>query len=389
MMAWLVRVLIIHTTAALTVALSPGRDSMRPDLGGPARYLVAPLALWDGGWYRRIVLDGYGDTQETAAFWPAYPALVRALSSATGLSPESSGVLISNLAFLGGLIALQRLVTRSYGESVAMRAVWLVALNPVAFFFSAFYTESLFLLLSIGAILFARRGRWTRAALLALLATLTRSAGLLVILPMAVALIEQVRRGERSLVRPGLQLAAAAAGPIAFAIYLHRRWGDPVLMIHAQERWGRRFSLPWESIRHGFRQTELMYLDARHSCVDGIRAGDWPTCRDALGVNVDSLSDELAVAAALIAIVLVPFVAWRLASGDALYGIAAVVLPLCSGIPGDPLVSLPRYLLVVYPLFIAAAMLVQRRWQFAITLVISTACLCWFVSIFARAWFVA
>jgi hypothetical protein len=152
MMAWLVHVLIIHTTAALTVALSPGRDSMRPDLGGPARYLVAPLALWDGGWYRRIVLDGYGDTQETAAFWPAYPALVRALSSATGLSPESSGVLISNLAFLGGLIALQRLVTRSYGVSVAMRAVWLVALNPVAFFFSAFYTESLFLLLSIGAI---------------------------------------------------------------------------------------------------------------------------------------------------------------------------------------------------------------------------------------------
>ena len=387
--AWLAHVVIVHSAAALTVVLSPGRDHLRPDLDGVAAYLVAPLALWDGGWYRRIAVDGYGETQASAAFWPIYPTLVDLVTTATGMGAEASGVLLSTVALLGALVALRLLVSRSYGEAVATRTVWLVALSPFAFFFSAFYTESLFLLLSAGAILFARQGSWTRASLLALLATLTRSVGVLVLIPLGLALLAQVRSGGRRLYAPAAQLVAATLGPVVFAVHLDRVWGDPLLMLHAQERWRREFSLPWEALWKGFRRLELIYVNGRDECLDGVRTGDWPLCRDALQISIDGLSDDFAVAAALVALALVPVVIKRLNAGDWIYGLALLVLPLSSGIPEDPLLSLPRFLLVAYPFFITLAILFERRWLYVAALAASIAGLGWLLSIFARAWFVA
>jgi hypothetical protein len=50
---------------------------------------------------------------------------------------------------------------------------------------------------------------------------------------------------------------------------------------------------------------------------------------------------------------------------------------------------MPRYLLVTYPVFIGAALLVHRRRVFVGTLVLGAAGLLWLTTIFARAWFVA
>jgi hypothetical protein len=384
-LAWVVHVVLIHLAAALTVALSPGRDSLRPDLGGPARYLIAPLSIWDGGWYLRIAEHGYASTRSPAAFFPLYPALIDLVSSVTTLSPATVGVLVSDLMFLGGLLALGQLAADSYGPSVATVVVWLMALHPFAFVYSAVYTESTFLLVSVGAILLARRGRWTSAALATLLATLTRSAGLLVLLPVGLALLQQVRRRERGLVRPAMQLAAAAMGPVVFAVHLRRVWGDALLMIHAQTRWGRESAAPWDSLWHGFRRLELIYITGRHQC----RSADWPTCRDALRINIDALSDDFAVAAVVVALALIPVVIRRLHPGDAAYGVGMFILPLLSGIPDDPLVSLPRYLLTTYPFTIALAILLQDRPRLTVVLAAFTVALCWLVSLFARAYFVA
>ena len=134
---------------------------------------------------------------------------------------------------------------------------------------------------------------------------------------------------------------------------------------------------------------ELIYVNARQECLDGARSGDWPTCRDALQVSIDALSDDLALAAAIVALALVPVMIKRLVPGDAIFGIVSVLVPLCSGIPENPLVSLPRYLVVVYPLFIALVFLTQNRRLFALMVGASTVGLIWLLSIFARAWFVA
>ncbi len=325
----------------------------------------------------------------STAFWPLYPFLTGIVSWTTGWSVAVTGVLLSNLAFVVALIVLYRLVSQSYGIPIATRTVWLTALCPVAFFFSALYSESLFLILSISAIYLARNNRWTIAALAFFLATLTRSTGVLVIVPMLAALVGQ--RGW-TCAEPGNRVFSSPPrwpAPLVFAAHLNRLWGDPLLMVHIQSQWQRTFSLPWTTLWTGFRRTELTYINGRHACVDGVRQQNWPSCRDSLGLNIDSLSDDLAVASVLAAIAMLLFAARKLIAGDWLYARAVVVVPLLSTTADSPLVSTPRYVLVAYPLFIALAMLLKRRWLYLVTLGTCAGGLCWLLSVFARAYFVA
>ena len=386
--AGIVHFILVLATVAIAVWRSPGRDQLRPAFSSLSRYLVGPLSIWDGAWYERIARSGYDERQATA-FWPLYPLLVRVVSDATGFSLAVSGVVLSNLALLGALVVLFRLVEQGYGVQVARRSVWLLALFPFAFFFSAFYSESLFLLLSLATILLARGGHWTSAALVLLLTTLTRSAGVLVAIPVVIALVEQRGWSIRRLWSPGLQIAAGLLGPLIFAVHLDRRWNDPLLMAHIQTEWGRAFSWPWDTLWRGFRRTELIYVTGRQTCFDSLQSRQWPPCRDALGLNIDALSDDLAMAFTLIAIALFIVAARKLLLGDALYALAVIVFPLFSTPIDSPPPSMPPFFLTPHPLFIALALLLRQRWLYLATLGASAVMLCWLASIFARAWFVA
>jgi hypothetical protein len=65
--------------------------------------------------------------------------------------------------------------------AVAERTLWLVAAFPLGIFWSAFYSESLFLLLAVSCLLAARRGQWPFAGLLGGVAVLTRWPGVLLL----------------------------------------------------------------------------------------------------------------------------------------------------------------------------------------------------------------
>jgi hypothetical protein len=384
-----IHLILAHLVAALTVWRSSSREALRPELAGPARYLIAPLVLWDSSWFERIARDGYGAREELAAFWPALPAAARVLSSLSGVSIASSGLLLSHAAFVVALVLLYRLVAIDHGEEVAARTVWLLALSPVAFFFSAFYSEAVFLCTSVAAILFGRRGHWTGAAVMLFVVSLTRSVGVLVLLPLTAMLIAQHGWRWERFWRPGLTLAAGAAGPLAFALHLQRLWHDPLLMVHAQTYWHRSFAWPWQTLWHGFRRTELTYVMGRRTCFDAIARGSLSDCQRTLGLQIDSLSDDLALASAVVAIALLPIVIRRLAAPEAIYAAALLAFPLFSTTVDNPLLSFPRFMLVVYPLFVALAIVLKRREHFIATLAIETAGFCFLLSVFARAYFVA
>ena len=386
--AWLVHAMLVFAAAAVAVSLSPGRDFARPPSSGFTRLLVTPLALWDGGWYQQIAAEGYAD-QNAAAFFPLYPFLIGALSRLLHIPVDIAGVLLSNALFLGALFLLHRLVRRSYDRSVADRASWLLALCPVSFFFSAVYTESLFLALMLASIVAAREGRWTLTAVALLLTTFTRSAGVLVATPLLIAAIDEFGWNARRLVRPLVQVGAACLAPLAFAVHLDRRWGDPLLMVRAQENWSRRFSWPWDTLWTGFRRTELTYINARHTCLDMGSDGWWVSCRDALRLNIDSLNDDLATLSVLVALIVLIATGRKLVSGDLALAVVLTIFPLFSMRNDDPFASLPRYLLVVYPLFIGAALLLNRRRIYVGVLLLGAAGMVWLTTIFARAWFVA
>ena len=130
--AWLVHGLLVFTAAGITEWLTPGRDDVRPQLGRVGQVLLGPLSNWDGAWYLRIAEEGYA-TRQSTAFFPLYPLLIRWVSELTGVSLRLAGLAISNLAFLGALLLLHRLVRDRYGADIATRATWLLALTPFGF----------------------------------------------------------------------------------------------------------------------------------------------------------------------------------------------------------------------------------------------------------------
>ena len=387
--AWAAHLVLVLGTAATTVALTPERDSQRPQFDGAAHYLVSPLAAWDGGWYVRIAREGYGGQEASAAFWPFYPLLLSLGHVLTGLSYAACGVILSNAAFLAVLIVLFRLVRADHGLVIAARTVWLIALWPLTFFFSAVYTESLFLLLIVGAIFLGRSERWTAATLVAAMAALTRNSGVLVILPLAIMLVQQQGWHPRTWWTRGIQLGAAVLAPLAFVRHLDRLWDDPLLTIHVLPKWGRFRSTPWETLHAAYDRTHHIYATGRHSCDLRLDADAFETCGAALEISRNTFSDDLSFAFVLGCLVLLPYAILRLLPRDSLYFVVGLALPLFNQATYDPLLSMARYVIVLYPLYIALAHLLRWRPLFIATIIGSTIALVGFLTMFAQRYFVA
>ena len=135
-----------------------------PGLGGWAGTLVEPLRLWDGLWYKLIAEESYGEHLNTyPAFWPLFPWLMNLGSDVFGVATETAGWMIANASFLVAFVLLYRLVLLDFDRTVARRTIIALAVFPTSLFFSAVYTESLFLLLAVGALYAARRGSWFTA----------------------------------------------------------------------------------------------------------------------------------------------------------------------------------------------------------------------------------
>jgi Mannosyltransferase (PIG-V) len=172
---------------------------------------------WDSGFYLSIAIAGYDDPQMWAipptfswnnpqsqlkgdrpdwitishAFYPFYPLMMRVLMFPLGLlglnvvaTATLSGVMVSLLGTLGAMLALWDLARDEWGDAVGRRAAFYLLIFPAGMFLAEVYTEGLFLGLSFGAIALARRQRWVWVGLLAMAATGTKAAGVLIVLPL-------------------------------------------------------------------------------------------------------------------------------------------------------------------------------------------------------------
>jgi len=175
-------ILLVAYLSVGLVADAPGTPPYH--LRGTENRLVDVLgSRWDTGFYVSIAEEGYFYEDvplPSVAFFPLYPLLMRVVSSVVG-DPLVAGILISNVALLLATMLFYRLVAEEWGEPVADRAVWYWLIFPVAFFGTAVYSESLFLLCAIGSFYFARRGYWEVAALLGIGAAMTRLVGVILV----------------------------------------------------------------------------------------------------------------------------------------------------------------------------------------------------------------
>lgn len=319
--------------------------------GGIADDLLSPLARWDSTWYLELARDGYEGGLDTA-FFPLYPMLVRAFVLPF---PSEGALLLSAYAvslgcFLGALWLLHRLVELELGRGVATASVWLLALFPAAVYFGAPYSESLFLLVSVGAFYAARTGRWAWAGGLAAAASATRSAGLVLLLPLALIWLDSRPRRLSGLT----WLALAPLGVAGYALYLGLHHGDALAFVDAQEAWHRDFAGPFVGVW------------------DGVLAA-WDGTRVDLMLFAFLVFAGVAVFGAL----------RRLPRAYGAYAFVALAIPLSYPVDPQPLMSLPRFMSVLFPLFVWLAVVTEERRRTAPVAAISAVGLALFTAGFA------
>ena len=330
-------------------------------MSGLARYFIEPLANWDGQWYTMLARYGYWAKDpvrdpSSAAFWPLYPLLLRLGATLTGWSPATVGVLLSNVAFLFALVVLHRLIRLDYGAAIARRAVWGLALFPVAFFFSAVYTESLFLLLIVGAVYCGRIERWREAAILGFLAALTRNTGVLVLLPLGGLLMQHYGPDPRRWWRVALPLALIPLGPVLFMGYQWWVSGDFFLTLHVQRKFTRAPMPPWNAVFHGFRRFDPLWFRESVCLASGGQIGP-RACVAELRRGAIPYNQVLML---IVFLLLVPLLR-RVQPGYCLFVLAGLAVPLSNPWGADPFVTMPRFAMVLFPLFIALGMVLHRR----------------------------
>jgi Mannosyltransferase (PIG-V) len=288
----------------------------------------------DAARFLAIATHGYARDDGSTAFFPGYPLAIRVVAWLPGIGPLGAALLVSNLSFLAALILFHALTRLEFAgsSSMARRSVLFLAIFPTAFFFLAPYTESPFLLLSLAAFWFARRNRWGWAAVAAALAAATRNVGILLAPALAVEAIQQWRTSGRALL-PRLGAAAATAlGPLLFFSYLGSRFGAFWASVDAQRQWDRSLTAPWTTL------------------VDAVRSATqyfsyW-------------MVDLLVVGVVLVAVV----AGVRMLRPSYLtYAGLSLLVELSVPYPPRPLLSMPRFVVVLFPAFWVIAWAVERR----------------------------
>lgn len=306
--------------------------------GGPASPHLSRTSLpllniwsrWDAGWHQSLAKNGYHfvpGRQSNTAFFPAYAMLIRAAHCFAPAETEASwflcGVIVSNLALLVALYYFVLLIRLDFDEGTAARAVLYLLVFPTTFFFSAVYSESVFLAAAIAGFYYARTNRWVAASMLAAVATLTRAPGILLFLVFLTEYLAQRRFRWREV---RINIAALALIPAALGaqmLYFHLRFGNVMAVKDAQMAWGGewgRLVWPWQPVIRLLQQPWMF-------------------------------NDVMNFSATAVFLVLTVLAAVRLRASYGVYAVSCYCFITAWG----TLESMPRYVLMIFPAFILLA----------------------------------
>lgn len=305
---------------------------------------------WDGPHYLRVAEVGYrrfavpGENPDDPlyiVFFPFFPLAVR-IVSIIFRDLILSGLVVSYAASVGAATFLYRLVRLDADHRQAWRAVLLLFAFPTAYFLAAPYTEALFLFGIVGSMYTARTARWTRAGLLGALATGTRVAGL----ALAPALVVEALVGRATSAERARRLALGSLAAIGAVVYLAINQivhDDAFWFLHVQrDHWFQHAVLPWVPIFDAIRLVGSS--SGGHTFIFAAR-----------------------LAGFLFAVPFLVLAVKRLRPADWVYAWAGFVLLLSA----SWLISLPRYLLGLYPIFMVLAGLTESRRVFWPLIVVS------------------
>jgi Gpi18-like mannosyltransferase len=328
-----IAILMIAELAAITIRERPGvhiSESSNP--------LLAVWAHWDAVHYLDIAGRGYYGTD--MAFFPLYPSLIQFAGHFIG-NDVIAGLLISNIALFFGLLFFYKLAEHQFNRAVAHRAIFYISIFPTAVFFSAVYTESLFFALTVASFYYIREHKWLTAGIIGALAALTRSEGVLLVVPFSIELIASARsmslRNFLSPARLQRVLLGLIAIPAGLGLYMAWLWvlhGDPMYFSHVQANWNRHLAWPW---------------------VAGVNAYKVIAHSKSLLVTANAMIE---IVFTLVMVIVTIMGAFRLRLSYTVYSALSILVPMSTA----SLMSMPRFALVLFPMFLWLALWGSRSW---------------------------
>ena len=343
---WVGLLILALVVKAVVMSLTLVEFGAGPD---PLTALGRAWDRWDAQHYLYLATHGYtatGDARNLIAFFPLYPALISAIA-ATGLPARTAALLISNVAGVVAAILLYEIAAApgveraavsprvDLRENAAFRAAAFFVVFPTAYFLLVGYTEALFCALAFGAVLAARRQHWLLAGMLGGLAAAARLTGL-ALLPFLVLELFYARQALQAIWQAILAPVLIVLGFVTYLVTNLVVLGDAFAFITVQrQHWSHSLSAPWV----GFSEA--------------IRGISWRVPWEKLTVGGGEVAGGIAAYATTT-------LSWlRLRPSDAAY--ATVLTVMMTFLPFW--LSIPRYLLGMYPLFLLVG-LISRRWVY-------------------------
>lgn len=335
-----------------------------------SNFLLYPWANFDGVHYLRIVGEGY--TNDNLGFFPLFPMAIKILSIIFGIEQTFgagqffSGLLIANIAILAALFMLYKLIELDHPIKTARLAILFLLVFPTSFYFGSVYSEGLFLLLVLLTLYFARKKRLLAGSFFGLLTSLTRPVGI-ALLP---ALISELFRKEKTAKKRLIGALSFLLIPLGYIGYSFFNWsisGNAFSFIQVHGNIGTSRSvetiilIPQTLFRYAKMLLNLPYSQF-----------EW-------WIALLELATFIFAAFLL-------FYAWkkRVRFSYILFALVAFLIPVSSG----TFTGLPRYVLVLFPIFIALALIKNRLIQVAYV-VISLVLLFILLMFFSKGYFIA
>ena len=319
----------------------PYYGKIQPILEGAPGALVGMWQRWDGIHYQQIATYGYTDDYLTA-FFPLFPMLGRLVSRVTGLSELLSLIVVSNLAFLFCLVLLHKIVSQHFSPGLSRATLLALLTFPSTFFFYAVYPQSLLLLWILLAYWLATHQKWFGAALVGLLAGFTHLTSVPLSILLGIEALQTLRRDKRGPFSV-IILLAPLTNLLAIACFL--AWRSTIShasYLETQTTYGRTFHWPWETLVIVYKFVSSLPLDYTVTV-------SW--------INVGVFL--LLIILSILNIRRLPLSLWA-------FQATMIVFLLLNTFENDPLGSIIRYTLVIFPFFIEVAAFGQQpTWKLA------------------------
>ncbi len=309
-------------------------------------------SAWDASWYYNIAdvgyLDAPMDRQYTAwAFFPLYPWMARAVAWVIGAVVDDpvyvAMILVSNAALLIGAWVFYKLVEQDSGGAMARKAVLFLFLFPTGYVLSCLMTEGLFFALSVGAWYSARQGNWLVASVLGMASSMTRMAGLVMAPLLALEYLRQ-RQWHITRIRPNaLWIGLVPLGLGVFMVTCYILTGNPWQFADAQNAWSPQRENPLRALWWGFNDAW---------------SGGYTLNHGKLGQGYG----------AILTVVVTGVLLWgRKQIGTLLFlwSVTLIGISLASHITSAQ--SMPRYMVVLFPVSMVLASLRMNSVAFVIT----------------------